>query len=215
MAQGLRPSGTTLNLFNPLNQPLLNPSLTSTNQPDALKIDLSKTTSSGGSVGGGEKWVLSEILQQCAVNPKKRDAILLNATAPDFVAHLIYAHSPWGHSIQNPVNWTVSQVLDPERYEKVAHAITQKIHSSDHRKAMHVRQDPKRDQYSEVFKTLACLPPGELAHLLALQYAGASLPLTPILVDSGFNRMSPNQVRALAACLGQIELLQPEAEGET
>jgi hypothetical protein len=209
----LRPSGTTLNLFNPLNQHLLNLSLTSTNQPDALKINLGKTAASGGSVGGGEKWVLSEILQRCGVNNKKRDKILLEVTALDFVAHLIYAHSPWGQSIKHPVNWTVSQVLDPERYGKEARAIDKKIISSEHRANMHVRQDPKRDQYSEVFKTLASLPPGELAHLLELQYAGANLPLTPVLVDSGFNRMSPNSVRDLAACLGQLELA--ETEGET
>lgn len=215
VAQGLRPSGTTLNLFNPLNQPLLNPSLTSTNQPDALKIDLGKTASSGGSVGGSQKWVLSEILQRCGVNNKKRDKILLEVTPPDFVAHLIYAHSPWGQSIKNPINWTVSQVLDPDRYGKESRAVQKMAQVSEHRANMHVRLDPKRDQYSEVFKTLACLPPGELAHLLQLQYAGANLPLTPVLVDSGFNRMPPNQVRALAACLGQIELLQPEAEGET
>ena len=212
VAQGSRPSGTTLNLFNPLNQPLLNPSLTSTNQPGTLKICLDKTISKNGSVGGGERWVLSEILHCCQINPKKRDAILLNVSAPDFVAHLIYSHSPWGKGIETPVRWTVSQVLHPQRYEKEQQAIEKKIITSEHRGKMHVKQDPTRDQYSEVFKTLACLPPGELAHLLELQYMGANLPLSPILVDSGFNRMPPNKVRALAACLGQIELTEVETE---
>ncbi len=148
---------------------------------------------------------MSEILQRCGVNNKKRDKILLEVTASDFVAHLIYAHSPWGQSIKNPVNWTVSQVLDPDRYGKESHAIQKVVQTSEHRANMNVRQDPKRDQYSDVFKTLACLPPCELAHLLTLQYSGASLPLSPVLVDSGLSRMSPNAVRALAACLGQID----------
>jgi hypothetical protein len=130
------------------------------------------------------------------------------------VAHLIYAHSPWGQSIKNPINWTVSQVLDPERYEKEIQATEKKIQTSTYRENIHMHQDAHRDQYSEAFKTLACLPPGELAHLLEQQYQGAGLPLTPVLVDAGINRMPPDAVRALAACLGQIELVQAEMEGE-
>ena len=89
MAQGSRASGTTLNLINPLKQPpitSLNP-----NQPGALQIDLARTASSG-SVGEQRDWVLSELLQMCNVNSTKRDKILRDTSATDFLAEGIVAH---------------------------------------------------------------------------------------------------------------------------
>jgi hypothetical protein len=93
-----RASGTPLNLFNPFKQ---NPLTTDNfpNQSDSLEISLAKTVAqnTGGRDSSASHWVLSEILQRCKVNKKKRVEIIGLTTPVNFLAHLLYAYSPLGY----------------------------------------------------------------------------------------------------------------------
>ena len=141
VAPGSRASDTTLNLFNHLNQLQLIPN-TPPNQPGRLEISLAKTTSNraGGRDFSATQWVLSEILQRCRVNRKKREEILGKTTAPQFLAYLLYAYSPFGKGIEDQIGFAIMR-------------------------ATNLNHEP-----DQAFLKLACLPPEELALLLEQQF---------------------------------------------
>lgn len=143
VALASRASGTPLNLFNPLKQPPLTTE-NLPNQLDQLEISLAKTVSNqaSGRERSASRWILSEILQRCQVNKKKREEILGQTTPVNFLAHLLYAYSPRGKGILDLVGFTICRAANPEEAPE------------------------------EVFLRLAGLPPEELARLLEQQYEG-------------------------------------------
>jgi hypothetical protein len=185
-----RASDTTLNLFNHLNQLQLIPN-TPPNQPGRLEISLAKTTSNraGGRDFSATQWVLSEILQRCRVNRKKWEEILGKTTAPQFLAYLLYAYSPFGKGIEDQIGFAIMR-------------------------ATNLNHEP-----DQAFLKLAYLPPEELALLLEHQSvsqqsdAQISTPELPSWVDTGMNRLTPEGVRALAQRIGDVNVFSlPENE---
>ena len=133
---------------------------------------------------------MSELLQTCNVNTAKREEILREANPTDFLTYLLYSRSPQGKGIDDPIGWTISRVQDP---------------ASKH----------KAEDYG-AFKTLASLPPCELAHLLEQQYAAGqpgsqiSPPELPIWRESGMDRLQPEVIQQLASRLGDIQVIGQE-----
>ena len=182
VALASRATGTTLNLFNPLKQnPLTTDNLP--NQSDSLEISLAKTVAqkTGGRDSSASHWVLSEILQRCKVNKKKRDEILGLTTPVNFLAHLLYAYSPLGKGILDLVGFSVSRAINPQEI------------------------------LDDAFLQLAGLPPNELALLLEKQYSSGqsrlSTPLdNPAWVQAEMHKLTPESVRALAQRIGDVKV---------
>jgi len=184
VAPGSRANGTTLNLFNPFKQPPLNAE-NLLNQPDRLEISLAKTAApkTGGRDYSASRWVLSEILQRCKVNKKKREEVLEQTTAVNFLAHLLYAYSPCGKGILDLVGFSIKRAISPD------------------------------EEPDESFLRLANLQPEELAQLLEQQYVAGQPdsknvpPDTPAWVDAEMHQLTPEGVRLLAQRIGDIRLI--------
>ena len=184
VAPASRASGTTLNLFNPFKQPPLTAD-NLLNQSGRLEISLAKTASQKpvGRDLSASRWVLSEILQRCKVNKKKREEILEQTTPVKFLAYLLYAHSPLGKKIESLVGFSIRRATAPEEIPE------------------------------EAFVLLAELQPEELAKLLEQQYAAGqpisriSPPDTPAWVDAEMHKLSPDEVLVIAKRIGDIKLI--------
>jgi len=184
VAPASRASGTPLNLFNPFKQPPLTTD-NLLNQSGRLEISLAKTTSQKpvGRDLSASRWVLSEILQRCKVNKKKREEILEQTTPVKFLAYLLYAHSPLGKKIESLVGFSISRAIASDKIPE------------------------------EAFVLLAELQPEELAKLLEQQYAAGqpisriTPPDTPAWVDAEMHKLSPDEVLVIAKRIGDIKLI--------
>jgi hypothetical protein len=62
----------------------------------------------------GEEWDFTKLFKSCRIDQETQKALMRNqASAQAFVSHLIYAFSPEGSSLNQPIRFAVKQILRP------------------------------------------------------------------------------------------------------